>query len=201
MTKYEQIPSPEIINQTAEALRANGMEVFVVEDALAAKQKALELLPKGAEVMTMSSLTLEQTGIAKEINESGNYNPVRSKLMDKEVPAQDKKRFGSAPSFALGSVHALTTKGQAMIASASGSQLPAYAFGAGQVIWVVGAQKIVKDLDDGFRRIYDYVLPLEDARARKAYGVGSGVNKVLIINQEEEPGRLKFILVKEKLGF
>ncbi len=88
-----------------------------------------------------------------------------------------------------------------MIASASGSQLPAYAYGAGQVIWVVGAQKIVQDLDDGFRRIYDYVLPLEDARARKAYGVGSGVNKLLIINQEKDPSRLKLILVRQKLGF
>ncbi len=201
MMKYDQIPSQEIINKTAEALRRSGIEVFVVENAAEARQKALELLPPGVEVMTMSSQTLETTGIAKEVNESGGYKPVREKLLDKQIPAQDKKKYGAAPAFALGSVHAVTQEGQLLIASNTGSQLPAYAYGAGHVIWVVGAQKIVKDREDGFKRIYEYVLPLEDARARKAYGMGSNVSKVLIVNKEIESGRLKLILVKEKLGF
>lgn len=43
--------------------------------------------------------------------------------------------------------------------------------------------------------------PLEDLRAREAYGIGSGINKVLIVNREVVPGRITVILVKEKLGF
>ena len=42
---------------------------------------------------------------------------------------------------------------------------------------------------------------LEDVRAQKAYGVRSGVNKILIINKEVVPDRIVVILVKEKLGF
>lgn len=105
MTKYDQIPSQEIINKTAGALRGNGIEVFVVENAATAKQKALELLPQGVEVVTMSSLTLETTGIAKEINESGKYNLVRDKFKDEKISAQDKRKYGAGPEFALGSVH------------------------------------------------------------------------------------------------
>lgn len=67
------------------------------------------------------------------------------------------------------------------------------------MLWVVGAQKIVKNLDDAMDRIYEYVFPLEDERAMKAYGVGSGVNKLLIVNKETEAGRIHMILVKEKL--
>ena len=82
----------------------------------------------------------------------------------------------------------------------SGSQLGPYASGAGNVIFVVGAQKIVPNLETGLRRIYEYSYPLEDARARQAYGFGSRVAKILIINIEN-PGRVSVILVKERLGF
>jgi hypothetical protein len=55
----------------------------------------------------------------------------------------------------------------------SGSQLGPYASGATRVLFVVGAQKIVANLEEGLRRINEYALPLQDARAQRAYGVHS----------------------------
>jgi len=52
-----------------------------------------------------------------------------------------------------------------------------------------------------WRRIYEYCFPLEDRRARQAYGVPSGVNNVLVINKAIAPGRITAILVNEPLGF
>jgi len=69
----------------------------------------------------------------------------------------------------LGSVHAITEEGQLMIASASGSQLPSYAFTSDNVIWVASANKIVADREAGFKRIEDHVFPLENKRMQ---GVG-----------------------------
>jgi hypothetical protein len=80
-------------------------------------------------------------------------------------------------------------------------QLGPLASGAGQVILVIGAQKIVPDIAAGMRRIYEYCFPLEDARARRAYGVPSGVNNIIIINQVVAPGRVTAIIVNERLGF
>jgi LUD domain len=88
-----------------------------------------------------------------------------------------------------------------VVASASGSQLAPYSSGAGKVVWIVGSQKIVPTLDDGMRRVEEYALPLEDARARLTYGEGSFVGKVLTFYRESMPGRINVILVKEKLGF
>ena len=65
----------------------------------------------------------------------------------------------------------------------------------------MGTQKIVSDLDEAFRRIDEYVFPLEDARVEAAYGVRSSVNKVLIINKEWTPERITVVLVDEALGF
>jgi len=111
------------------------------------------------------------------------------------------RRLTASPDVMLGSVHAVTETGSLVTASASGSQLGPYASGAGKVILVVGTQKIVSDLDEGLRRIDDYVFPLEDARAEAAYGVHSGVNKILIINREYVPGRITVVFVDEALGF
>ena len=111
------------------------------------------------------------------------------------------QKLGAAPEWVVGSVHAVTEEGAVLIASASGSQLPAYAFGSSHVIWVVGAQKLVKNFDEGIKRLYEYSFPLEDERARKVYGMGSGVNKILVINKEWMEGRITMIIVKEKLGF
>ena len=44
-------------------------------------------------------------------------------------------------------------------------------------------------------------FPLEDARARQAYGVPSGVNNLLVINNAVVPARITAILVNEPLGF
>lgn len=201
--KYGKLASDLNIKKVSEALLKNGMTAIVVNNSKAAKEKVLEIIPRGAEVMNMTSTTLESTGILDALRNSDKIDFLRKRLetMDNKTQKLEKRRLGAAPEWAVGSIHALTKDGQIMVASQSGSQLPAYAYGALHVIWVVGTQKIVKDLDDGMRRIFEYALPLENERALKAYGTGSNVNKVLIINKEIIPGRITVILVREKLGF
>jgi hypothetical protein len=203
MGKWDELASNDEIERTMESLKKNGIEAHLVTNGEEARKKVFELIPEGSEVMTMTSMTLQALGLATEINESGKFDSVRKKLsrMDSTTQKQEMRRLGAAPQFCIGSVHAVTEDGHCLIASATGSQLPAYAYGAGRVVWVVGAQKVVKNVDEGTKRVYEHSFPLEDARARKAYGTGSGVNKLLVFNREATAGRVALILVKEKLGF
>jgi len=201
--KFGKLASEEQIKKTEKALQKNGFKVEVFENSQKAKKKVLEILPKGVEVFTMTSQTLEAIGLEKEINESGKYNAVRPRLfaMDRNTQAREMAKLGAAPDWVVSSVHAVTEDGHLLIASNTGSQLSAEAYAGGKVIFVVGTQKIVKDTQEGLRRIYEYTLPLEDERAQKAYGMRSNVSKILIINKEIMPEKIKVILVKEKLGF
>ncbi|GAB3359558.1 hypothetical protein GCM10027360_20620 [Amycolatopsis echigonensis] len=88
-----------------------------------------------------------------------------------------------------------------MVASGSGSRLPAYAGGAARAIWIVGAQKVVPDLSTALRRLEDHALPLESARAQVAYGRPSAVNRLLVLNAEPHPGRGTVLLLREAIGF
>ena len=201
--KFGRLADDETINLAVAALKANGIEATVAENSQEAKQKVFEIIPEGAEVMNMSSVTLDTTGIAKEIVESGRYNSVRNQLtkMDRQTQNLEMQKLGAGPDWAVGSVHAITQDGKVFIASNTGSHLPAYAYGSAHVVWVVGAQKVVKNLEEGMQRIYEYSLPLENERAKKAYGMESNVSKILILNKEISPGRVSMVIVKEKLGF
>ena len=191
------------VARAAAALEANGISVIRAADAEEAKGIVLGLIPAGSEVHAGASQTLQTSGITEELEKSGRHELVGPRIwsMDRETQADEIRRLGSSPDFMLGSVHAVTETGSLVAASASGSQLGPYAAGAGKVILVVGTQKIVQDLDEALSRIYDYVFPLEDARAEEAYGVHSGVNKILIINREITPGRITVVLVDEALGY
>ncbi|MBI3305273.1 LUD domain-containing protein [Candidatus Parcubacteria bacterium] len=201
---YTQPASQDITARTAAALTANGIEAHTVENAAQAKAKLFEMIPAGAEVMTMTSVTLDAVGADKEFFESGRYDSIRKRFaaLDPQTQGAEMRKLAAAPQWTVGSVHAVTEDGHVMIASASGSQLPAYAYGAANVVWIAGTNKIVKDTAAGLKRIYEYALPLESERARRAYGVaGSSVNKLLIINREGQAGRARIILVNEALGF
>jgi L-lactate utilization protein LutC len=202
--KWAQLASDQSITAAAAALEKNQVHALIVNTGQEAKQKVLELIPAGAEVMTMTSITLDTIGLTPEINESGKYKSVRTSLtqMDREKDGREMQKLGAAPEWSIASIHAVTEEGQIMIASNTGSQLPAAAYGADHVIFVVSTKKIVKNFDEGMKRIYEYTLPLESERAHKAYGVpGSAVNKMLIINHEVKPNRITVIFVKEDLGF
>ncbi len=206
METFDKIATQKVIDETIKNLKTNGIESFVFENIEEAKKKIWELIPEGSEVMTMSSETLRLTGITDAINNSGKFDSVKNKLnkLNRETDMRKMQELGAAPDYAIGSIHAVTSGGHVFIASNTGSQLPAYVYGASHVVWVVGTQKIVKDDNDAIKRIYDYILPKESVRLANQYGnpeIKSNVSKLLIVNKEFNPERIKIIFVKEKLGF
>lgn len=199
---FSHVAPADQIERTAQALERNGIHTLIVENGVEARKLFLELVPAGAQVHQGSSVTLEATGITHEIEKSGRFEAVRPHIrsLDRATQGNEIRQLSASPDYMVGSVQAVTEDGKVLVVSGTGSQLGPYASGAGKVIWVVGAQKLVKDLDEAFQRLDEYVLPLEDQRARQAYGLGSNPNKVLIFNKER-PGRITMILVNENLGF
>jgi L-lactate utilization protein LutC len=195
--------SADQINRVARALSARAFRVEVLEDAQAARHRVAELLPAGAAVFTAASETLRLSGIEEDINASGRYVAIKPHVrsLDRATRADEIRKLTSAPDVVVGSVAAVTEDGTLVAVSASGSQLPAYAGGAARAIWVVGAQKIVPDLNTALERIETHALPLEDERARLVYGRPSAINKLLIMNAEPFPGRTTVLLLRQAIGF
>ncbi|MDE1855238.1 MAG: lactate utilization protein [Candidatus Micrarchaeota archaeon] len=201
---WNKLADDATVDSVAKALEKRGMEVYVVDSGAEAKKKFFELIPDGAEVLESSSTTLNTIGVTKELEQDGKYDSVKRKLHSINNPEErnNVRRRSLGAAYGVGSVQAVTEDGRLVTASASGSQIATYAFSTQNVVLVVGTQKIVKNLDEAFKRIYEHALPLESKRVNETYGwtEGSYVGKLLVL-ERDRPGRTKVILVKEKLGF
>jgi hypothetical protein len=200
--RFTTLPDEQTLAATVVALEEHGFSVEVVDSLDGARDAVLARFPDGSSVLTNTSVSLEEAGIAAAVNEGGPYQSARNKMMalDFATQLQEMKAIAGQPDFALGSVHAVTRDGTLVIASASGSQLASYVWGAAHVIFVVGAQKLVSTAEQARQRIAEHSLPLEDARAYAAYGQNSQIGKILEIHQEN-PGRIHGVLVRESVGF
>jgi len=200
--EFERPASDETIDKVVAALTANNIEAVVLAGREAARRRVLELVPAGAEVNWAKSKSLEDLGLEKEFLESGRYDALRNRYMkmDRATQGREIRKLSAAPDYMLGSVNAVTEKGELVTVSYSGSQIGPYASSAGRVILVVGTQKIVADLDEAMRRVREHAFPYEDARLRETLGVPTKAAKVLIVNAEARPGRTTVVLVKELVG-
>jgi L-lactate utilization protein LutC len=204
--KWERLPNRETVDRTITALKSRGISAELAPNRREALELVTRLIPAGAELMTASSKTLDQIGFLALLK-SGEYhwtsqNDVMSAEKDPAKRAELRRRNVNVDYF-LGSVHAISETGETIVASASGSQIPSYAFTSKNVIWVAGTQKIVPSLEEGLRRVRGHSLNLEIARMKSLGFPGSMITKILIV--EREPAQLgrkvSMILVNEKLGF
>lgn len=197
-------PAPaDRLERAAAALTVHGFTVEILDDLAAARSRVAELIPPGAAVFTAASETLRLSGIEQDVNAGDTYEAIRPQVLalDRATGADRIRKLLASPDVAVGSVAAVTETGSLVIASGSGSQLPAYAGGAARAIWVVGAQKIVPDLETALRRVEEHCLPLETARTMAAHGWPSAVNRLLVLNAEFVPGRGTVLLLRKAVGF
>lgn len=191
------------LERAAAALSARGMTARILSTGQDARTAIDQLIPDGSLVYNTTSRTVDDIGVAADIRTATRYRSTRAhtETLDPGTQMDEFRRHVSTMDVIVGSVHAITEDGHAVIASASGSQLAAYAFGASKVIWVVGAQKIVTDLGMAFDRIERHSYPLEDARAKAAYGMSSVIGKRLVVSHEVTPDRITLLILEEAVGF
>jgi L-lactate utilization protein LutB len=197
---WNSIPTDEVVEKTAKAIESRGIRVIIARNASDALSVLREVIPRGAEVMNGSSTTLIEIGYEDYI--SGNRSGW--KLMHDVITAENDnnkraelRRKSVASEYFVSSANALSQTGEIVACDATGSRVGAWPFAAGHLILVVGINKIAPGLED----VRQYAYPLENARAKRAYGTPSIIGKCVILSHEKNEGRIILILVKEALGY
>ncbi len=202
--KWKRMPDEKQIQDTIDSIKRRNIEVHFVNTKEEALEKIKEAIPNKVSVMTGSSTTLYQIGFMQYYLLGDNeWDCLGSEIygeqnLEKRIELQRK---ADTADYFIASVNAIAETGQLVATDASGSRVSAYPYAAKNVIIVAGVQKITKNLEEAMNRIREYVFPLEDERARKAYGNPSVIGKWVIIEQERMDHRIKLILVNEELGF
>jgi hypothetical protein len=202
--RWTDIPSQETIDAMVSAMKARGFNVVVTKTKGEALQTLKTLIPAGAELMTGSSTSLNQVGFM-EYYLSGKtpWKCLGPLVYNEKDPTKqlELRRKSIASDYFIASVNAIAETGELVACDRSGSRVSAYPFAAGKVILLVGIQKTCTNLAMAMQRVREHVFPLEDARARKAYGTGSAFGKWVIVENEFAKGRITVVLCTEPIGF
>ncbi len=201
---WDRLPNDEIIEKTADEMRKRNFEVDVVNNRVEALQKLLSIISDGSSVMNGSSTTLQEIGFIDYLkNNPDKWTNLHIPILKEKDVAKgvDLRRQSLLADYFLASANAISEEGVLFAVDQTGTRTGAFPFAAKHLVLVVGINKVSKDFETSMRRIREYVLPKENERALKAYGTGSSIGKWAIIEKEKIPGRIKVILVKEKLGF
>ncbi len=201
---WAKLASESNLSRTVDSLKSHGINVFVVSNKEEALAKVKHLIPKGVSIANGSSATLTEIGFVDYLMKgSHGWKNLHEEVLKEKDPVKqsDLRRKMVTADYFLGSINAISKTGELVACDASGSRVTAYPFAAKNLILVAGTQKITNSLNEAMERVREYVFPMESARAKKVYGMGSTLGKWVIIEYEKIPNRTTLILVKEKLGF
>ena len=203
---WDRLPNKQAITRTIEALKNRGINTELVDSPREALRLITTKIPEGAQIMTGASTTLDEIGFTELLKTGAHkWKNLKQEIMSEKDPAKQRslRIQATGAEYFIGSIQAIAETGEVVVVSASGSQIPAYAFNARNIVWVVGTQKIVPSLEEALRRVREHALPLESARMKTQGFPGSIIGKILILEREvPQLGRnLTMILVNEKLGF
>ncbi|KAG0219134.1 hypothetical protein B0O80DRAFT_253236 [Mortierella sp. GBAus27b] len=205
--RYTKVASTERVNNAKTSLEANGFKVHLVNGRGEAFKTLKSLIPAGSSVNNAHSTTLEEIGFITYLKGETEWNNVHAQILAEKDPVKQgelRRTVGSTVDYFLTSMSAVTEDGKLAHADLSGSKIGGVAFGAANVIVVVGTNKIVKDEEEAWTRTNEFALAAESARARDAYGVpASAIVNYEVIRKANpfNPNRIQVILVNDSLGF
>ena len=196
------------IARTKAALEKHSHVVHVVANAAEALAAVKASIPNGASVLSTSSISLQEIGYVEYAKTATEFNNLNTAIFAETDMAKQSqlRRQGALADVVVSSPVAVSEEGEILIADLTNTRLAPIVLG-GTVVFVVGANKITKNLDHAFKRLYEYTLPLESARVRIAYHMPQGqsnASNVLVIrggNPFAPKPRIHVILVKQSLGY
>ena len=191
------------IRRTVEALKARNVETSVVDNGAQALAKLKELVPEGSVIFNNTSETLDSIGYSAYVQGNPKYRNLHDDMEAETDPVKqrDIRRRATLADYFIGSVQAIAETGEVVVASGSGSQIAAYAYNAGRLIWLAGTQKICPSLPDAIDRVRGYTLERHDSWLAGRGRTAAPIGKLMIFENEVAAGRITMILIKETLGW
>jgi hypothetical protein len=90
--RFTTMPDGHVLQATVVALEEHGFSVEVAGDLGAARQAVLARIPEGSSVMTNTSVTLGEAGIADAINDGGGrWESARNKMLALDFATQAQR--------------------------------------------------------------------------------------------------------------
>ncbi len=204
-------PKLEIMEETIKNLRANGFNVIPVKNITEAVEIAKKFFTGVHSVGLGGSVTIQESGLLSWMRKQTSFQLFdqyeEGISMEENV---ERRRKGLLADLFVASSNAITSSGYLVNVDGSGNRVAAQAYGPKKVLLIVGKNKIVPDVEAGFRRIEEIVAPKNVERVNKKafslkkeqrYTVQNIQSVFVVIKKTDDKNRITLILVDEDLGF
>ncbi len=205
ITKRNNLLSQKVIK----GLESRNMTGYYAETKEEALRIALEIIPKGSSVTMGGAMSAHEIGLVEALK-SSDYNFIdRDKAEDKRaamLAAYDADIF-------LSSANAMTEDGIMINVDGNANRVSAIAQGPRKVLFIVGMNKVCKDLDSAMKRARNVAAPINAQRfglSTPCTQTGSCMDckspdticcQILITRFSRHKDRIHVILVNDNLGF
>ena len=205
ITKRNDLLSEKIIK----GLESRNMKGFYAKNRAEALQIALELIPAGSSVTMGGCVSAREIGLVDSLK-VGNYDFIDRDLADDKRAAALK---AYDVDFFLASCNAITEDGVLVNVDGNANRVSAIAFGPRKVLFIVGMNKVCKDVDSAMKRARNVAAPVNAQR----FGLDTPCTKTgscmdckspdticcqfLVTRYSRHDDRIFVILVNDNLGF
>lgn len=204
------------LQHTRTALEANNFEVFLAENADAAREVVLENILPGTGADSVSwggSATFLATGLYSVLRDMKGLEVVDT--FEKNISraeSLERRRHALLVDLFLTGTNALTEAGQLVNLDMYGNRTAAITFGPRFVAVLVGRNKVVPDLPAAMARVREYAAPAnarrlgkktpcsETSRCESCKSSERICNTWTITEKSFPPRRIKVVLINQDLG-
>ena len=154
----------EKVSKVMSSLESNNIKAVYVQTKAEVCEIVKDMLFDGAVITAGGSMSLKESGVWDIINSPEYDFRDRSKqgITEEERAKAYKAAIGC--DFFFCSTNAVTEKGELVNVDGNANRISSIAFGPKKVVMVVGVNKIVKDIDEGFLRVKKIAAPKNAVR-------------------------------------
>lgn len=193
-------------------LKKRNMEGFFFEDSASCVKAILDMMEKGSVIGWGGSQSVAECGLMDAI-QGEKYTLIDR--MTAKTPEESRNLFAKTvmADYYLMSTNAITMDGELINIDGNGNRIACLIHGPRHVILVVGMNKLVSNVEDGYRRVRDIATPANTKRLNKntpCFHTGRCgdclspdciCNQIVITRRSGHTGRIKIFFVAEELGY
>lgn len=194
-------------------LKSRNFDAYYCATRDEALEKAISLIPTGSIVGWGGAASAQDIGLL-DVMRTGDYREIdRDKALNPEERNVAMRQCLLSDVFITGA-NAISMDGQMVNIDGNGNRVAAIVYGPKSVIVVAGMNKVVDTVEDAVVRARTVAAPINKQRfpaptpcmatgsCADCNSDGCICNQILITRRNSgTPGRIKFILVGEELGF
>lgn len=193
-------------------LKRRNMEGYYCETSEEAVELVRSMIPAGDSITWGGTVTFGETGV-KAALEQGDWRMIDRATATTPEEKREMWRDRTSADWFFMSANALTLDGELVNIDGNSDRLSLLLHGPEHVVVLVGMNKLVADVDAGFKRIRTVTCPLNAARLHtntpcEVAGVCSECHsercmccQMVVTRHSRHEGRIKVVLIGESLGY